>query len=57
MAYEYERDEWRSAVQSMSQLDRDLTRDAIRRSLGIAGDPSDAIADCSLGGDMDGDED
>lgn len=56
MAYEYERDEWRSAVRSMSQWDRDLTRDAIRRSLGIIGDPSDAV-DCSLGGDVDGDED
>lgn len=55
MAFDYERDEWRSAVRSMSELERDLTRDAIRRSLGIAGDPSDAV-ECG-GGDFDGDED
>ena len=41
MAYEYERDEWRSAVRSLSETQREIAKDSRRRSLGIVGDPSD----------------
>ena len=42
MAYEYERDEWRSALRTMTDADRDRIRDAERQRLGIVGDISDA---------------
>lgn len=41
MAYEYERDEWRSAVRSLSDAQREYNKDSRRRSLGIIGDPDD----------------
>lgn len=41
MAYEYERDEWRSAVRALSETDRLITVDETRRALGIIGDPTD----------------
>lgn len=39
MAYEYERDEWRSAVRALSETDRLINE--TRRALGIIGDPTD----------------
>ena len=41
MAYEHERDEWRSAVRSMTELERQLAVDEPRRALGLAGDITD----------------
>lgn len=41
MAYEYERDEWRSAARSLSEVEREIAKDAHRQALGIIGDASD----------------
>ena len=49
----WERDEWRSAVRAMSEVDRQLAYDEPRRMRGLCGDPSDAVEDCSLGSDDD----
>ena len=51
----WERDEWRSAVGEMSEVDRQLAYDEPRRMRGLCGDQSDAAGDCSLGAG-DGDE-
>lgn len=45
MAYEWEHDEWRSAVRSMTELDRYLAVQEPRRAAGIIGDRSDAYDD------------
>jgi hypothetical protein len=45
MAYEHERDEWRSAVRASSPAELDAAKDAHRRALGIVGDPSDVEID------------
>lgn len=42
MAYDYERDEWRSAVRGMTEHDRYLAVEEPRRARGIVGDISDA---------------
>lgn len=41
MAYEHERDEWRSEIRSQTEVERELTRDAIRRAAGVSGDRDD----------------
>ncbi len=54
MAYEYERDEWRSAVQTLTEADRDNIAGETRQRHGIVGDPSDAYEDLTVeGGDDD----
>lgn len=45
MAYEFERDEWRSAVRAMTETDRLLAYQEPRRAKGIVGDPDDADDD------------
>ena len=45
MAYEHERDEWRSAVRSLSDAQREYNKDSRRRALGIVGDPDDALGE------------
>lgn len=45
MAYGYERDEWRSAVHSLSDAEREYNKDSRRRALGIVGDPEDALSE------------
>ena len=45
VAYEHERDEWRSAVRSLTELGRFLAVEEPRRARGITGDKDDAIAD------------
>lgn len=45
MAYEYEREEWRSALAATSYTEQERQRDAQRRALGITGDPTDALDD------------
>ena len=42
MAYEWERDEHRRAVRAMDQWERSIAYAEARRSVGIAGDISDA---------------
>jgi hypothetical protein len=37
-----DRDEWRSAVRGMSELERELAVEEPRRALGIVGDKEDA---------------
>lgn len=44
MAYEYERDEWRSAVRTLTETERHTIAEGRRRALGIVGDPTD-VAD------------
>lgn len=57
MAYEFERDEWRSALRSMTEADRYVNTNATRWAQGIIGDPTDDIgADHDSDGDGDGDE-
>ena len=41
MAYEYERDEWRSAVRASSPAEQEAAKDAHRRALGLVGDATD----------------
>ena len=48
-----DRDEWRSAVQSMNEVDRDLAYQEPRRAIGVCGDRSDAIGDGRTGDDGD----
>lgn len=48
MAYEHERDEWRSAVRAMTETDRILAGDQTRRALGVVGDRDDAAAETHL---------
>lgn len=42
MAYEFETDEWRRAVNDMSESERAAALDAPRRTLGLVGDRDDA---------------
>lgn len=41
MAYEWERDEWRSAVHGMSEQERAASAHEVRATSGVIGDPSD----------------
>jgi len=45
VAYEHERDEWRSAVRLLTELGRFLEVEEPRRARGVIGDKDDAIAD------------
>ena len=45
MAHDYERDEWRSAVNTLTEMDRMVTIDEPRRLIGIIGDPDDDLDD------------
>lgn len=45
MAYEYERDEWHSAVNTLTEMGRMVTIDEPRRLIGIIGDPDDDLDD------------
>lgn len=42
MAYEFENDEWRSAVRQMTELERVASETEHRHSLGLCGDREDA---------------
>lgn len=42
MAFEHERDEWRMAVNAMTDLDIAVTYNEVRRAQGMCGDPEDA---------------
>lgn len=48
MAYEFERNEWRSAVRRLTESDRYVNTNATRWARGIVGDAED-----DLGGDDD----
>lgn len=50
-AYSFERDEWRSALRTMTDADRDRIRDAERAQLGIVGDRDDARNEIPCDGD------
>lgn len=54
MAYEFERDEWRSAVRALTEVQRLINTNATRAALGVVGDPTDALSDDS--DDFDGDD-
>jgi hypothetical protein len=41
MAYEHERDEWRSAVRAMTDTERDRAINEPREALGVFGDRTD----------------
>lgn len=41
--HDAERDEWRSAVNAMTEMDRVATEIDVRRSIGLIGDREDAI--------------
>lgn len=41
MAYEWERDEWRSAINAMSEQERATSAHEVRAASGVIGDPSD----------------
>lgn len=44
MAYEFERDEWRSAVRKLTDADRYINTNATRWAQGIIGDGDDDVA-------------
>lgn len=43
MAYEFERDEWRSAIRTSTDTELEQARSATRAALGIVGDAIDAL--------------
>ena len=45
MAYEFERDEWRAAINTANVGELDRLADDYRRAIGVTGDPSDAADD------------
>lgn len=48
MAYEFERDEWRSALRSTPPAEQECQRDAYRTAIGVTGDITDAYEDIEL---------
>lgn len=51
MAYEYERDEWRSALRSTTDRDHSIAYHQSRAAMGILGDISDAYDDIDIDDD------
>lgn len=45
MAYEFERDEWRAAINTANVGELDRLADDYRRAIGVTGDRSDAADD------------
>lgn len=43
MAYEHEREESRSAEYAMTEMQRAVAENEVRRHMGVIGDPEDAV--------------
>jgi hypothetical protein len=53
MAYEFERDEWRTAVRALTEVDRHINMTDTSRARGLVGDRDDARYDMPCGADDD----
>lgn len=55
MAYEFERDEWRSALRSTPPAEQERQHDAYRTAIGVTGNITDAYEDIELPFNEEGD--